>query len=345
MKHRILIPALAALLFSAGPFIVQKAEALTLIPPSTETAVDPGVSFDTTIKLYNETQDTLVLYADTANFTAEGETGKPAYDLDTPITGAAAWFELPDGAITLAPGERIVVPVTINPPSDAEPGGHYVLVTFGTTPTTATEGGEVTLGQAVGSLFLLRVFGDVQESGSIVEFSADPTAMNRLPVSFMTRFENAGNIHLRPTGAITLTNMLGRDVTTVDVNTEGRAVLPDSIRRYDSVWEKGEVKDADGNAIAATEDSHASDGNLWSSFWTELGNEWRNFAFGRYKATVALTAGSGGLITDTATLTLWVIPWRVLTIFIVGLVILVLLVIVGIKRYNAWILSKAGGVK
>ncbi|MBU0612867.1 hypothetical protein KKB10_02515 [Patescibacteria group bacterium] len=316
-----------ALIIVGGFFVTPNAQALTLIPPSFETSVDPGVTTETTVKLYNETQDTLSLYPEVVSFTAEGETGNPTFDFDAPLEGAATWFTLPEGPIILDAGERKVIDVKITPPVDAEPGGHYATVFFGTTPPNIDDPGSLALSTKLGSLFLLRVFGDIEEAGQISQFGldGDGKTLSRLPATLFTRFQNDGNIHLRPTGTITITNMLGGDTATLEFNPKKGATLPDTIRRYETVWEKGQVKEVTGN--------------FWSNFWTEFSNEKNNFALGRYKANISLVAGN--LVSDSAEISFWVMPWRVITVALVVLVLVVILLIFLIKKYNQWIITKA----
>ncbi|MBU0612862.1 hypothetical protein KKB10_02490 [Patescibacteria group bacterium] len=321
--------ALIAIFLVGGFFITPNAQALTLIAPTFEQDVDPGIASKTEIKLYNENQDALTLYAEVVSFTAKGETGQPTFDFEAPLEGVATWFDLPEGAITLEGGERKVIPITITPPIDAEPGGHYATVFFGTSPPDINDPGSLALATKLGSLFLLRVFGDVTEEGSIAEFGLDgnETSLNRLPATLFTRFQNSGNIHLRPAGTITVKNLLGAETAKLDFNAKKGATLPDSIRKYETVWEKGQVKEVTGN--------------FWNKFWAEFSNEKNNFALGRYKASIVLTAGT--LIQDTAEVSFWVWPWRILLISLIVLVLIVFLLILSMKRYNKWIVKKARG--
>jgi hypothetical protein len=318
---------LGTLMVLGGFFVSQTAQALTLIPPSFETSVDPGVTTETTIKLYNETQDTLNLYPEVVSFTADGETGNPTFDFNAPLEGVASWFTLPEGPITLSAGERKVVDIKITPPLDAEPGGHYATVFFSTTSPDLSDPGSLALSTKLGSLFLLRVFGDIEESGSITEFglNAEKNTLSRLPATIFTRFENDGNIHLRPTGTIKITNMLGGDTATLEFNSKKSATLPDTIRRYETIWEKGGVKEVTGN--------------IWNKFWTEFANEKNNFAMGRYSATISLDAGN--LVHDTATFTFWVMPWRVISVALIVIALVIVLLVLLIKKYNQWIINKA----
>jgi hypothetical protein len=327
MVQKITKLTLVALFIVGGFFVSPNAQALTLIPPSFETSVDPGVTTKTTVKLYNETQDVLSLYPEVVSFTAEGETGNPTFDFESPLEGVANWFTLPEGPITLDAGERKVVNVQITPPIDAEPGGHYATVFFGTSAPNVDDPGSLALSTKLGSLFLLRVFGDIEEAGQISQFGLDGSkkTLSRLPATLFTRFQNDGNIHLRPTGIISITNMLGGDTATLEFNPKKGATLPDSIRKYNTVWEKGQVKEVTGN--------------FWNKFWTEFSNEKNNFALGKYEANISLVAGN--LVKDSATVTFWVMPWRVITIALIVLALVIVLLIFLIKKYNQWIIKKA----
>ena len=196
MVQKIAKLTLVALFIVGGFFVTPSAQALTLIPPSFETSVDPGVTTETTVKLYNETQDALNLYPEVVSFTAEGETGNPTFDFEAPLEGVASWFTLPEGPITLEAGERKVVPITITPPEDAEPGGHYATVFFGTSAPNIDDPGSLALSTKLGSLFLLRVFGDIEEAGQISQFGLEgnKNTLSRLPATLFTRFQNKGNI-------------------------------------------------------------------------------------------------------------------------------------------------------
>ncbi len=329
MSRKILAAVIAAVaLIIAGGFLIREASALTIIPPSFEFNVTPGQPVDLEVKLFNETQNPLELYSEVTPFGADGETGEPAYNFNEPLSGLSSWVSVEKGPLTLAAGERKTIPVKINVPADAEPGGQYAVLFFSTQPpkTDGTQG--VAVGTKLGTLLLARVAGNVVEQGSIKEFSlgGGATILNRLPVNFVTRFQNTGNVHLRPAGTISVTNLFGQISGAVDVNPTKGATLPNSVRRYESTWGDGTV------ATGAT--------NAWSGFWQEFGNEWNNFGFGPYAANLSVSYGTAHQ-PATAALNLWIIPWRVLSIFaaiIVGLIFLLRFVI---KRYNAWIIKKA----
>jgi len=122
------------------------------------------------------------------------------------------------------------------------------------------------------------------------------------PVGFLVRLKNSGTVHEQAKGDITVTNWLGKKTQTISVNATGGKILPDSIRRFQE----------------------------------DLGSKQ---LFGHYTATLALTyAGNKPL---NAKLGFWVIPWKLLTLLLIGLIILIWLLKVGLKRYNEHIISQA----
>ncbi len=310
-------------------FVVQNAQAITIIPPSFEFQVKPGETIKTKIKLFNEEQQAKQLYSDVTNFTAQGETGNPQFDLKAQRVDLSAWIDVGPGPYPMQAGDRIEVPITINVPKDAEPGGHYAAVFFTTKPPDTEESGSIGIASAIGSLFLVRVEGEIREQGSLIEFSVaeGKTLFSRAPIDFFVRFSNTGNVHLRPTGTLTIKNMFGGTSDTIDVNPGKGATLPGQIRKYEVKWERGQVQ--------------AGTGSAWSDFWKEFSNEWNNFAIGKYTASLALTYGITPAGNASGELDFWVLPWHVLLVSLFTLAIVVVLLIFFIKRYNAWIIRKA----
>jgi hypothetical protein len=294
-----------------------------------EVSLTPGQKSATVIKLYNETQEKLELYTEVRAFTAKGETGQPDYEFSSEPVGFATWVQVQPGPITLDSGQRVEVPVTFDPPADAGPGGHYATVFFSTTPP---ESGQLRISSKVGTLILGKVAGAIEEKGAVSEFglSSGKTVYTRPPIDFFVKFANAGNVHLRPTGTITISNIWGKEVDTVEVNASRGATLPNTTRKYEVTWEKKPVVESSGSFL--------------SKFFREYGNEKNNFAFGKYTANVTLTIGAAGSGGSTS-LSFWVVPWHILAVWIVILAVVVLLFIMLIKRYNKWILKKAQSIQ
>lgn len=314
MKKAFTIVALAALVLGFAPL---GASALTISPPLMEFDARPGDSLVDVMKLYNETQEQITLTASVQNFKAMNETGTPEFAAEG-TAGLSSWIKIDETTVTLAPGERKSVLFTVSVPGDAEPGGHFAGILWGTGETIEGASG-VGLMAKTGTLVLVRVAGLVQETGRIVEFATDKASYDYLPANFALRFENTGNVHLKPAGTIEVKNMWGTKVASTIVNEDLANVLPDSIRKFEANWQKSEV------APGASE-------------WQK---ERENFAWGKFTATVVLNYGVGGQVV-TAQTSFWVFPWRVTLFYVVLAVIVLLILIQGIRSYNKWLLKKYG---
>lgn len=326
MKRFIFVAILlGGILLARGVF------ALTISPPVMELESNPGQEVNEIIKLFNETDSQVVVYPTLANFKAVGEEGQPGFLEPTEITdySLAAWIEIDKDPIQLAQGERKEIPFTVNVPLEAEPGGHYGAIFFGTQPPQSAEERTV-IGVAgqIGSLVLLRVAGEIREEGQLLEFGIKDGKkyFTFLPVDFYWRFENLGNVHLKPQGEILIKNLFGGISARIDVNkpkigTSGN-VLPETIRHFEDSWVGRENQD------------------YGQGFWERLKQEKENFAFGRYRADLTLDYGTQGKKVQ-ASVVFWVFPWHLMLVFGLGFVILISLLIIGIKRYNQWIIRKA----
>lgn len=313
------VMALAAGMWAVG---VRPAQAITLVPPSLEYSVKPGQVVDSKLKIYNEGAEPLTVYTQTAEFTARDEEGSPDFTLTAKPTGAAAWIEITKDGITLAPNERREVPIVIRVPADAEPGGHYATVFFGNTPSAPTQGGQIAIQSLVGTLVILRVEGQILEQASIVEYAAQGANRRaQIPVTFLLRIQNSGNVHFRPKGFVTIRNMFGGVTKTIAINPREGAVLPNSIRRFEITWDRETAGTPKG-------------------FFGTLRSQWQNFALGTYTAEAVVTYGQDSK-TLTGTDKVTILPWTLVLVILVGIALIIFLLVWFIRRYNAMIIRRA----
>ncbi len=203
------------------------------------------------------------------------------------------YLSFPYRTFTLNHGERAIVPVTIRIPQDSEPGGRYGSILVSMIPKAPTElpEGEVSGTNAIvtrlGSLFFVRVPGDVVTQGELESFSTigRKRFFSHGPVPFQILFQNEGKVYLNPYGIVTVRNILGDTVGELIV--EPWFSLPQSLRNREVLW----------------------------------GEE--TFLMGRYTATLELNRGYDDIV-DTETITFYVIPWVVI-LSVAGGVLLVLL--------------------
>jgi hypothetical protein len=319
---------LGGLLVSAGLILgVSSAEALTISPPAREFTGDPGEVINAQLKIYNETERDLSLNTFMMEFQAgEDESGEPKFiekDPQDNSPSAVDWIRINKGPIQVNTHEWKVIPFTIEIPQDAEPGGYYPVIFFS---EEGKDAGNVSLTHGAGELLLIRVSGEIHQEGNIKDFyvrnfEKDKKAFfKQIPAYFYTRIENKGNVHFKPEGTIKVRSMLGKEVELdlVDTNSGGN-VLPQSIRKYDTLW---------GTEEAVEELKEMG-------FFARAGYQFKNFRFGRYTAevTAALPLGEK----EMAKVSFWIIPLELLVLVIVGLIVLGVL----FRQYNKMIAKSA----
>ncbi|HEX7368157.1 MAG TPA: hypothetical protein VF261_00690, partial [Candidatus Saccharimonadales bacterium] len=111
-------------------------QALEIAPPLITLTVNPGQTLNTKIELRDITKNSLVVTNQINDFVASGEDGTPKIltgdDSNNPFS-LKNWVT-PVPAFTLAPSQIEDVPITIQVPQDASPGGHYGVIRFTGTP-------------------------------------------------------------------------------------------------------------------------------------------------------------------------------------------------------------------
>lgn len=313
----LLLVAAAFGAFTSRPVQAESGQALSISPPLVELKADPGQTVKATIKLTNISSGELLIKTQFNDFGAKNESGEPNIIFDD--TGNSAfslrqWIKSPEPfKIASKASKTLEFPIEV--PKDAEPGGHYAVIRFsGTAPEVEDNG--VSLSASIGTLVLLNVSGDVKENASLVDFYAATPNFEKSgffengPINFVQRIRNDGNVHVKPTGVVEIYDMFGKHVGSQRVNGDPssndnppKSVLPQSIRRFDEKLDKG-------------------------------------WMFGKYEARLTLQYGEGKTLMSTVTF--WVIPYKLIALIIVGGGALGLGLFFGIKRYNKYIIDKAG---
>lgn len=184
---------------------------------------------------------------------------------------------------TLAHGERMVLPIEISIPEGMEPGGLYGSVLILTSPPEEVPErekevvkGQVRIVGRIGSLFFVRVKGEVTEEGALEKFgTADSKRFyQESPISFSVLYQNTGNVHLAPYGIIEVKNILGKKIGEIGI--DPYFAMPESLRYIEVKWERG-------------------------------------LGLGLYTATLYLNRGYDDII-DEAKISFWILPWRIILI-------------------------------
>lgn len=276
--------------------------------------VNPGQTTSVQIYLRDISKSNLIVTGQVNDFVAAGEDGTPKILLDNNQSNPYSirgWVSNLPG-LTLIPRQIKPMTVNINVPKNAAPGGHYGVVRFTATPPELQDTG-VSLSASLGALVLITVNGKISENLTIQEFSVNHDSKTGSffesgPLNFVERFKNTGNVHVEPTGQVTITDTFGKKLAAVNVNVPPRNILPNSIRKFEEPLDK-----------------------------TVIGNK---MLFGRYTAKLSVTYGTDKK-TLTDTLTFWVVPYRLIGVVTIAIVSGFFALRLIIKRYNRYIIGQA----
>lgn len=329
IKRRAYISLLVIAIIGFFLYPNNKVDALTLTPGRFEIRGNPGETLNEEMLLINEGSKVEAFYSSFANFEAQGESGSPAFV--EPKNGLGTWITTPISSVSLEPREQKIVPFTVTIPADAEPGGYFAVVFWGTSPTGAS--GQVSLGSKTGALVLLSVNGDVKEEAGLLDFKTADSKFfyNTLPVSLEYRFRNDGGDRIKPEGKITIRNTVFLPAEYLDANPGEGNVLPNSTRKINVNWQKYE---RDGSYVEPT--------GFFKKFLSDVGYQWKNFALGLYSANLNVAYGSQGEQVKKTTF-FFVFPWQLVLVMLVVFVILFFGGRIFVRRYNKFIIEKASG--
>lgn len=291
--------------------------ALTASPVRIELAGDPGQTIGSSFELYNDEKKTNKYVMEVVNFEARDESGMPRL-LKDKRGGLVEWTAFSVQQVQLDAGERMEVEFNINIPSNAEPGGYFAAVLAKLDNTEQLRPGEVALENTVGTLVLLRVNGQLQEGGDLLEFKTmGGSYFSSLPIEFSYRFQNTSNTWAKPVGDVVINDIFGRTRKVISANPDGNNILSKSIRKFSAVW-----WDSSGEKVQkerGTESQFIQPPP--TGFWPMVKYEWKNFVFGRFVASITLSYGEGFSGKVSKDIAFYVIPWHLLTVIVAGVLL------------------------
>lgn len=266
----IVICCLTLCLLQADTAWAQESLGLAVSPPTFEISANAGDIIVNSVRVQNLTNTSVEVAVDRRNFTALGEEGAVGLTEEEIPFSLASWVSVsPAEEVIPAQGTR-VFNFTIDVPPNAEPGGHFGSIVFKTGGIQPGQTGAA-VSQELGTLVLLKIAGEIAEKAVVESFVTTRNLWEYGPVEFEARIKNEGNVHLKPTGTVTVTNLWGGEAATLRL--EPRNVLPGAIRKLPAVWDK-------------------------------------KLLLGRFNATASVTYGSQGEVL-TASTTFVVFPYKI----------------------------------
>ena len=296
-------------------------QALEIAPPIMTLTANPGQVINTTIQLRDITSTNLVVTNEIDDFVAQGEDGTPKIltgdDSNNPFQ-LKQWIT-PLSQFTMTPQQIEKLPVSINVPKNASPGGHYGVIRFTGVPPQL-KGTGVSLSASIGALVLLTVNGNLKHQLSVNQFAVGQNTggangtvkvsnlFQSTPLTFVVKLQNEGNIQEEPVGLIQVTDMFGKPLADVNINVPPRNVLPDSIRMFTGTLDK-----------------------------SNLGPK---RLFGLYHAKLTAHYGAGNAQVVTSEIAFWVIPWKLILIIVILLIVAFFTIRYMLKRYRQRIIKQ-----
>lgn len=206
--------------------------ALSVTPSIQEMVVKPGEQSEQIFELKNLSKIPLPIKSYIRTFGASDEAG--GVDIseapDEQRLALTSWAGVLEPDFILQPNSVRQIKIYITPPPDLPPGGYYGILFFEPLlPEYFLSENSLNIGGRIGALLFLVGAGEIRESGKILSLSAKKYQFGGRPSDIIIRFQNEGNVHLRPSGKITVTNLITKK--TKEAEASEFTVLPGKIRQ------------------------------------------------------------------------------------------------------------------
>jgi len=266
---------------------------LTVSPPTQEVNLNPGDEKQIQVKFYNRTDENISGSIKKADFLVLDKEGSPTL-FDTSSTNnrhaASSWITLSEEKVVIGAKNQAIVNAFIKVPKDAYACGHYTSIYF--QPTPVTLGGKELERQSAASIaFKLASLIYINVNGECKEKAyvsnmKVPAFQEYGPISVNFDILNRSDYHISPKAVLSMSNFLKKDIDLKPLPENN--IFPDAIRSYE----------------------------------IEIGNKWM---FGPYTLQVQGGYGKTGQ-TLFRTITVWVIPWRIIVVALLFIIIIWLVV-------------------
>ena len=260
-------------------------------------------------------------------FTVDKQTGKVDLLKDEPKE-VSPFITFSEPTFTLEPGEWINQKVYVDTPKEAGFSYSFALMVV-RDESIAPQNGGATIQGSVAVFTLLNVSRpDATRELKVVEFSSPKKVYEYLPTTLSLKIENTGNTIVAPSGNIFISrNADDKDsLKVLQINESGGYILPESSRVLDIEW-------TEGFPVYETVDGKQK--TVWD--FSKLSQ----FRIGRYTAKSIVIYDDGERdIPIEAVVTFWVIPWKLITGFLVAVGLIIVGIVTILKKSTRLLRSK-----
>lgn len=299
---------------------------ITTSPVSASLTGIPGNSVSTTLQVQNNEPTPVRINVQLETFKAYGTSGQAQIYPAPANADYMKWVSFSQTSFVAQPNLWVPVTMTINLPKYASLGYYYAVVFKPQVSTISAKNNSIIKS---GNAILVLLDAKTANANPLLQLSsfvATKKLFEYLPVNFSVNVRNSGNIYLPPNGDIFISKSSNfkSDIATIPINPAGGNVLPDSNRVFNLTWDNGfpvfQEKTINGQKVVDTKGNQVQ--QLQWNF-----SQANNLRFGKYYAKLVMTYNDGTReIPMVATLSFWVIPWKLLSV----VAIIVILLVVGL---------------
>jgi hypothetical protein len=291
---------------------------LSVSPISLDLVTQPGGTIQDRIRVHNNTQNPIRLQVNIKKLVATEK--DPGFVLADPTStdDFVNWIHIDTPIFNVPGNEWYDVHFSIVTPPDAA-FGYYPAIVFNEISSNDNSGKltEVLSG-GVAVLTALQVQSpNSRVEGHLAQFGPSHFLSEWLPLVFNVKIQNTGNIHMRPRGNIFISSPSGKEVGLLEVNQPLSAIIPNSSRSFQAVWD----------------DSFITFDKKFIIHWDNL----THFRIGKYTARLLMVYDNGTRDASIEAVTsFWVFPYKLISILIISTIVLILgirfLVMIYIRR-------------
>lgn len=229
---------LLIIMFLLNPFTAQAVEIqsanehLTVMPAEFELRGNRGDKLTQALRITNEDNEDAIIALSVEGFTISGENGEVVLsDYHQATNLLSRWLTFEEKGLQLKAKQTKIIKYAIDIPKEAPMGGHYASIVLSmdrlnkssNTPTGTVK---------IMSLVLLSVSGDIIDGAQVKSFGIDVN--DQKPIDLTLRVKNTGNDHIRPRGALVISNIWGNKIDEIPLSQE--TILPGVTRKIISEW-------------------------------------------------------------------------------------------------------------
>jgi len=298
---------------------------LTSSPLPINLKVEPGSSITTDIKIKNDGLNTENIKVTLMKFKADPTTGAPLLMEREAGDNYFDWVSFSENQFQLPGNEWKTITATVNVPATAAFGYYYAIVFSRADQPIPIDGQRAMLTGGMATLVLLEAqVPNAKREVQVADFSVDKQMFEFLPATFSVKPRNSGNVPLIPRGNIFVTKD-DETLANLDINPSIGSILPDSPRNFSPEWSDGfpyyVTKTQDGQTVLDDQGQPVQELKWDFSQVSKL-------RLGKYTAKLFLVYDDGQRdVPIEAAVSFWVVPWRL----IIGLLLVVILVLIGLK--------------